>query len=168
MEEPRVKFEFKIEYSKEYKGLCFGSLKLEHFSADCQERLKCKECKKSHPTLLHGAKSSKHCTQNINIASSNQQSAKSMKQLEAIFTHNESANAHFTVRRSLDTHSDIATSIIIPVTVHHKDNLDNKVKTYPLLDDEGDNTFITDNLLGAINVKGTDVSLQLNTMQGRE
>ena len=159
-------FEFKKKSLEERrsivnaKGLCFGCLKLGHFSADCQERLICKECKKSHPTLLHGAKSNKHCTRNRNNVSSYQQAARQ--------SEGESANANSTVCRSLDMQSDVTTSMIIPVIVHHKDNPDNKVKTYALLDDGSDSTFITDNLLTMMGLEGTDVSLQLNTMHGKE
>ena len=159
-------FEFKKKSLEERrsivkaKGLCFGCLKLGHFSADCQERLICKECKKSHPTLLHGAKSNKHCTRNSNNVSSNQQAAKQ--------SEGESANVNSTVCRSLDMQSDVTTSMIIPVIVHHKDNPDNIVKTYALLDDGSDSTFITDNLLTMMGLEGTDVSLQLNTMHGKK
>ena len=159
-------FEFKKKSLEERrsivkaKGLCFGCLKLGQFSADCQERLICKECKRSHPTLLHGAKSNKHCTRSSNNVSSNQQAAKQ--------SEGESANVNSTVCRSLDMQSDVTTSIIIPVIAHHKDNPDNIVKTYALLDDGSDSTFITDNLLTMMGLEGTDVSRQLNTMHGKE
>ena len=85
-----------------------------------------------------------------------------------MLTSNELANTNFTVCRSPNEQSDVSTSFIIPVIVHHKDNPDNKVKTYALLDDGSDSTFITYDLLSAIDAKSTDVSLQLITMQGRE
>ena len=67
------------------KGLWLGCLKLDKFSADCQERLICKESKKSHPILLHCAKPSKHCTQKSNTVSSNLEAAKFMQQIEGAY-----------------------------------------------------------------------------------
>jgi len=38
------------------KGLCFGCLRTGHFAKDCKKRLKCSDCHKSHPTVMHGEK----------------------------------------------------------------------------------------------------------------
>ena len=38
------------------KGLCFGCLRPGHLSSSCQDRLRCDECGKSHPTPLHGVR----------------------------------------------------------------------------------------------------------------
>ena len=41
------------------QGLCFGCLKKGQLSSSCRSRMKCGECGKWHPTLLHGIKPSR-------------------------------------------------------------------------------------------------------------
>ena len=56
----------------------------------------------------------------------------------------------------------------MPVVLYHKDNLSNEVKTYALLDDASDTTFITNKLKSEIGIEGVSTSLNLCTMHGRE
>lgn len=35
------------------KGLCFACLKYGHMSSSCKQKLRCEECSRPHPTLLH-------------------------------------------------------------------------------------------------------------------
>ena len=44
------------------QGLCFGCFKKGHLSSGCKSRMKCGECSKSHPTLLHGIKPTRRST----------------------------------------------------------------------------------------------------------
>ena len=51
--------------------------------------------------------------------------------------------------------------------LYHKDNPSNKVKTYALLDDASDTTFIASKIKDQLGVEGTRTSLDLSTMHGR-
>ena len=57
---------------------------------------------------------------------------------------------------------------IVPVVLYHKDNPSNKVKTYALLDDASDTTFITNKLKSEIGIEGVSTSLNLCNMLGGE
>lgn len=57
-------------------------------------------------------------------------------------------------------------SMIVPVRVHHKDCPSVQVSVYALLNDGSDSTFITNFTLRDIGLKGTEVSLKLNTIHG--
>ena len=56
----------------------------------------------------------------------------------------------------------------MPVVLYHKDNPSNEVKTYALLDDASDTTFITNKLKSEIGIEEVSSSLNLCTMHGRE
>ena len=57
--------------------------------------------------------------------------------------------------------------MIVPVILHHQDNSEVKVKTYALLDNGSDSTFVKNFTLKALGVEGPEISLRLNTMHGR-
>ena len=61
----------------------------------------------------------------------------------------------------------VTTSMIVPVILHHKANSEVKVKTYALLDDGSDSTFVKNSTLKALGLEGPERSLRLNTMHGR-
>ncbi len=42
----------KLEFLKA-KGICFGCLKIGHFSKECESRLICEVCGATHPTVMH-------------------------------------------------------------------------------------------------------------------
>ena len=56
----------------------------------------------------------------------------------------------------------------MPVVLHHKDNPGTEVKTYALLDDASDTTFVRNKLKNELGVEGVDTGLNLSTMHGRE
>ena len=62
--------------------------------------------------------------------------------------------------------AETTTSMIVPVIVHHKDRPSVEVSVYALLDDGSDSTFVTNSTLRDLGLKGTEVSLKLNTMHG--
>ena len=57
---------------------------------------------------------------------------------------------------------------IVPVVLYHKNNPSKKIKTYALLDDASDTTFVTDKVKSELGVEGIDTSLNLSTMHGRK
>ena len=58
------------------------------------------------------------------------------------------------------------TSMIVPVRVHHKDCPSVEVSVYALLHDGSDSTFMTNSTLRDLGLKGTEMSLKLNTIHG--
>ena len=156
------------------KGLCFGCLKSGHLSVSCQSRLTCEECGKLHPTPMHMDKpkrspvessqreSELNRTRVAGRNSGNLETSSSAK-INAI----ESADDNASVCGSAVRSDGVTTSMIVPVILHHKDNSEVKVKTYALLDDGSDSTFVKNSTLKALGVEGPEISLRLNTMHGR-
>ena len=60
------------------------------------------------------------------------------------------------------------TSMIVPAVVHHMDRPHVEVSVYALLDNGSDSTFVTNSTLKELGLEGTEVSLKLNTMHGKE
>ena len=52
--------------------------------------------------------------------------------------------------------------------LHHKDDPKKEIKTYALLDDASDTTFVTNRVKSQLGVEGIDTCLNLSTMHGRE
>ena len=63
--------------------------------------------------------------------------------------------------------AETTSSMIVPVVVHHKDRPHLEVSVYALLDDGSDSTFVTNSTLRDLGLEGTEVSLKLNTMHGK-
>ena len=163
----KKRLEDRIEFIKA-KGLCFGCLKSGHLSISCQSRLSCDECDKLHPTLLHSTgpirRRSKANTSNrpaevpspINSSSGSSASNK------------ECANANASVCTSaFSSNGEFITSMVVPVVLHHKDNPSVEMKTYALLDNGSDSTFIKSSTLRKLDVDGPQMTLKLNTMYGQ-
>ena len=79
----------------------------------------------------------------------------------------ESADDSASVCGSAVRPDGVTTSMIVPVILHYKANSEVKVKTYALLDDGSDSTFVKNSTLKALGVDGPEISLRLNTMHGR-
>ena len=58
--------------------------------------------------------------------------------------------------------------MIVPAVVHHMDRPHVEVSVYALLDNGSDSTFVTNSTLKELGLEGTEVSLKLNTMHGKE
>ena len=132
-------------------GLCFGCLRVGHLARDCRNRLICKECKKSHPTSLHYPFQIKEDTSNDE-----------RKEIE-----DKSVNNCTNICKD-EGSCGITKAAIIPVWLRHKDNPVKEVMVYALLDNASDSTFVKTSVLNELEVKGTDVSLDLFTMLGKQ
>ena len=56
----------------------------------------------------------------------------------------------------------------IPVCLYHKDNPNNKIRVYALLDNASGGTFITEDSLRRLGVEGSETKLLLTTMHGTQ
>ena len=113
--------------------LCFSCFKTNHVSSECRSRSTCDKC-------------SKQCHTQQSPSTGPPQGPP--EQPQPPFT-DESAhsNATSTVNSTAGVLSSATTCRIVPVVLYQKDNPSNEVKTYALLDDARDTTFITNKII---------------------
>jgi len=145
------------------RGLCFRCLRPGHISSKCSSKSSCKECNKHHHTLLHGAKRRTRQDQPEN-ETSNETAQTSQTPTVADAQSNATSIAH----RTDCSPNVITTCRIVQVILHHKDNPSIEVKTYALLDDASDTTFITNKIQEELGIPGVETTLNLSTMHGRQ
>lgn len=56
-------------------------------------------------------------------------------------------------------------SLIVPVLIHHRNNTNNKLLTYSLLDEQYDACFVQEDLLRRLDVNGPELELKFSTVQ---
>ena len=122
------------------KGLCFSCLGRGHVIRQCKKKRKCEVCGKSHATVLHRMTEEKENAQE-----------------ELVKATNNCVKCEETT-----------TSMILPVTVHHENRPEHKVKIYAILDDQSDTCFISDQVKNELEVSGPNVDLELGTMHSVE
>ena len=130
--------------------------------------MKCGECGKWHPTLLHGIKPSRRSVK---------QDLKEKERLPAQETPkenpatSESANTNASTCESTSSNhakeGNVITAMFASVILRYKDRPNIETRVYALLDDGSDSTFVKDSVLKDLGVRGTEVSLRLNTMHGQ-
>ena len=130
--------------------------------------MKCGECGKSQPTLLHGIKP---------IGRSTKQDPKEKAPAQEMPKVNPSVTP---TRESVDTNmstcgtilshhieeGSVITAMFVPVILCHRDHPHVEVRVYALLDDGSDSTLIKNSVMEDLGFSGTEVSLKLNTMHG--
>ena len=152
------------------QGLCFGCFKKGHLSSGCKSRMKCGECSKSHPTLLHGIKPIRCSTKQATKQGIKPPAQESPDKDPPTDLDSESANtANVSVCGSSNyTDEDgIITAMLVPVILSNKDRPTVEVCVYALLDDGSNSTFTKESVLKDLGVSGTEVVLKLSTMHGQ-
>ena len=155
------------------KGLCFGCLASGHLSMNCRSRLNCKECGRSHPTVLHGSgpkRNPKRTPKDVKKSDNNgaATAASSGAQSKSEPRKEESTNANTSLSDHATDHGVGATTcMVVPVVLSHKDNPSAEINTYALLDDGSDSTFIKSSTLKKLDLDGPEITLKLNTMYGQ-
>lgn len=114
---------------------------------NCRRRLVCKTCNGFHPTSLH----------NDPIPNENKQDSGSRDVPEAT-----SNRVNLSDMKSLNP--SCMHSLIVPVWIHHRDNISNKLLTCALLDEQSDACFVKEDLLQKIDLTGPEVELKLSTV----
>ena len=139
-ERSRLLFHNKLCYS------CLGAISVNHNARNFNNRKKCKFCKKRHSTSLHGYKAEK----------------RRAKQQDS----NSSEESKVTVNcATANTKSDVISMRVVPVLVRHE--LSNCiVKTYAMLGNCSQATFMQNKLLGALGLHGRKSSITVKTMNG--
>ena len=132
-----------------HNKLCYGCLStisVNHNARNCKNRKECKICKKRHPTSLHGYKAEKFKNKEVDTDSRDD---------PKVNVNCATAN----------TKSDLISMCVVPVVVRHK--LSNHfVKTYAMLDNCSQATFMQDKLLADLGLHGRKTSITVKTMNG--
>ena len=137
-------------------GLCFGCLQSGHVSKRCRNRLKCDNCGKTHPTVLHNTQSG----ENDETKKAKSQPSKGATKEEA--KGDKQVSKHVSLCTN-DQEMCRRSTMVVPVYVSSQSN-SRSVLTYALLDTQSDTSFISEELCDKLAVKGTDTQLLLSTM----
>ena len=108
--------------------------------ADCENRAKCKECSKSHPTCLHEEKGREK-------------------------PPDDSVSNCMNVCSVVDQSGGVDNTMIVPVWVRPEGQPDKETLQYAVLDDHSNVTFVSENLCKKLELPGTSTELYLSTMQ---
>ena len=131
------------------KGLCFACLARGHVTRQCEQKKRCRICKKPHVTALHFYDP---------VAPKNdEQSGRSNKEIAKATSSCVSACHANNCRVT-------TSALIVPVWLHHKDDPKRETQVYAVLDDQSDTCFVTNEVCEKLGIKGPEVTLQLGTM----
>ena len=139
------------------KGLCFVCLTRGHMTRQCEQKKKCRICKKPHVTALHLYEpvASKKDGQ-LEDSNGDESEMVTSNCVSACDTSNGNATSSAT------------SALIVPVWLHHKDDPEREIQVYSVLDDQSDTCFVTDEVCEKVGLKGPEVTLQLGTMHAVE
>ena len=145
------------------KGLCFGCYSCEHIAKLCKSKRTCQICNKKHPTSLHDYSWK---SEEVKMESGNGQHEKPEASKKK--TEERVVNVCTAICNVTDAGDVVVARGIIPVWLYHKDNPNNKICVYALLDNASGGTFIKEDSLRRLGVKGSETKLLLTTMHGTQ
>ena len=131
--------------------------------------MRCSECGKLHPTLLHGIKPSKRSAKQDPKQGTPAQETPNRDQPTTPTSEPAITNVS-TCGTTSSNHieeGNVVTAMFVPVILTHTERPNIEVRVYALLDDGSDSTFVKNSVLKDLGVCGSDVSLTLNTMHGQ-
>jgi len=145
------------------KGLCFGCYSSEHIAKLCKSRKSCQTCSKKHPTSLHDPNWKQEA------ATIEAQSGEGkVQEIDGRKDGGQITNACNTICNVTEA-GDIPVNMgIVPIWLYHKDNPERKIRVYAILDNASGGTFIKEESLEKLGVKGTETKLLLTTMHGTQ
>ncbi|XP_048590520.1 uncharacterized protein LOC116615632 [Nematostella vectensis] len=116
---------------------------------DCRRKKTCKTCKGTHSSTLHDPN---YVPKQRNRNGEERENPESsvINRIVTKRTQNE------------------ASSLIVPVWVHHASDPSQKHLVYALLDDQSDACFVKDSVLEKLSINGFDTQLELNTVLGKD
>ena len=142
------------EFLKE-KELCLACYDPGHRSNGCAQRRTCKKCSRRHPTRLHDDNF------RINqVASKQQISPPSQRKDHVVNAHTEMAEATCNANGPEESVSAVP---IVPVRLR---SAEREVLTYALLDACSTGSFVLEDIISSLGVKGTDTQLMVKTVNG--
>lgn len=140
----------KLDYLKE-KGLCFSCLCTGHLSKNCDRRITCKRCNRTHPSVLHiGEKDS--VTRKDGEHTENTEQSKT-------------SNSCTTPSACGLTGAGHCNGILTILPVEVKCSKGNKIiETHAFLDPGSTGTFCTRKLIEKLNMEGRKINIHLRTL----
>ena len=143
------------------KGLCFGCYSSEHIAKLCKSRKSCQTCNKKHPTSLHDPDWKQE-------AATVEALTGKVQEIDGRKEGGQITNACNTICNVTEA-GDIPVNMgIVPIWLYHKDNPERKIRVYAILDNASGGTFIKEESLEKLGVKGTETKLLLTTMHGTQ
>ena len=139
--------------------LCFGCydpISSNHSAKTCSKRIICKECKNYHPTALHGYQYKKQKSE----PGKNDDEKKEETQLSNRCTEIEDFS-----NVSINQETSMVSMCVVPVIVKHK-NSSREVKTFAMLDNCSQGTFVKEDLLKKLKIGGRATSISIKTLNG--
>ncbi|XP_062588283.1 uncharacterized protein LOC134249947 [Saccostrea cucullata] len=142
------------------KGLCFGCLKQGHLSSQCRKRLKCTECSRQHPTILHNEDQrvkNNQLVEEVSVCGKQLESSTFSKDDSKPSVNAISSGCH-------EETEDISCAMaIIPVRVKLK-NKPYTVETYAFFDSGSSVSFCTEDIMYQLGAHGKKTQITINTM----
>ena len=134
---------------------CYESISPKHRACNCPKRGTCKICLGKHPSGLHGFQYKKK----DGTTKENSQHQKSS-------VTSNCANINNIQCESVSTEY-VLSMRVVPVKVQHNQS-DNEIRTFAILDACSQGTFITQNLMEQLSIKGIPTSVKIKTLIGNQ
>lgn len=134
----------KFVFQKRLCFCCFQPTSSTHRANTCERKRVCRECKGKHPTSLHG------------LPSKDKTNPSTTKERVASVS----------IKGLATSTKEVISMCVVPVTVQHRSNPHQRVKTFALLDNGSQATFIHQNLINQLEIEGSKTSLQIQTISG--
>ncbi|XP_064642183.1 uncharacterized protein LOC135496665 [Lineus longissimus] len=143
-------------------GLCLGCLGWGHMKRDCKYKKTCDTCKAIHPTILHDP--GFRPRDRNHPRNDNKDNKDTAQDQDNGVPKDDSSTPPQVTTHFIGADSGECTSLIVPVTLRHRDNVNETTIVYALLDEQSDGCFVIDSVLDKIGVEGEPYSLRLATM----
>ena len=142
----------KLLYEKRLCFACYSPSNSQHFAKTCKNPRKCNHCGRSHPSSLHGLIKFKPKPETKPSDSE---------------TKNSESSTSDTVITSGCTNlqAKIVSLSVVPVILTHE-NSEKQIKTFALLDNGSQGSFIKDELLDEFEVDKIDTAITITTVSG--
>ena len=140
----------KLIFKKKLCYGCFQEIKKDHNANNCSKRRFCNVCNGKHPTTLHGF---------VRKKVDNTQHQRNSEASE------ERNDGDVAACASLNTGMEVISMCVVPVKLRHGDSGET-LKTYALLDNCSQGTFILERLLKRFGIKGRKTSINIKTLNG--
>ena len=138
--------------------LCFGCLGKNHLIKDCKRRKSCSVCKEDHPTILHGFRKKKDEDKD-NKKKKDEESTENSED-------NTTINNGCTEVISCNSMKRFVGMSIVSVELSHPSS-QSVIRTFALLDNCSEGTFVLNEVLEQLNVRGRETKITVKTMNNQ-
>ena len=138
------------------KGICFGCLEQGHLNKNCQNRKKCRECQKRHPTAFHDFYEARKQSEAKN--------SENQKREEKRDEQTRVKESDAVISLCMNSSRSNRTTMAVPVYVSHKSNPLQEKLVYALLDTQSEKHFVSNTVCADLGIEGIETHLELSTM----